>query len=128
VTMKNNLLSYVLLAAIGCIVVAMLFQLAPAQSSNGAVKTNIPDFKCGYEGQVVSGFSKGKPVCTMPAGFIVPDLKCEDAHYEPQVLVGIRDGKPVCKAIHFDWDQNLQTNVYSYEHAIHLQVRYIPNQ
>ena len=39
----------------------------------------IPDFNCGYEGQMVSGFKNGRPVCSTPAGFIVPSLKCPKA-------------------------------------------------
>jgi hypothetical protein len=87
---------------------------------------SIPDFTCGYDGQMVSGFKDGKPVCTTPAGFITPNLKCGDRAEEPQVLVGIHDGQPVCKALHLDWDQAIQGNIYASDEVIHVRLMFMP--
>jgi len=87
----------------------------------------IPDFKCPADGQMVSGFRAGKPVCSVPAGFLMPDLKCDESQgWNPKVLVGIKDGRPVCKGIYFDYDQNIMTNVYSSDTEIHIQLHLIP--
>jgi hypothetical protein len=107
---------------LGFLIFVLLVGALGASAPSGGYK--IPDFKCGYDGQMVSGFQDGKPVCSTPAGFIMPNLKCPDIQsWNPQVLVGIKDGQPVCKGIYVDWSQDVLTNVYSTSEQIHISIR-----
>lgn len=82
-------------------------------------KPTIPDFTCGYDGKMLSGFKNGNPVCTYPAGFLEPNLKCDK---ETEVLVGLKDGRAVCKEVRFDWTNGYMNNVYGSDSAILLHV------
>jgi hypothetical protein len=114
--------NFVLLATL----LVALFAIAQTHKPPSPGGYTIPDFTCGYDGQMVSGFKDGKPVCTTPAGFIMPNLKCGDRAEEPQVLVGIHDGQPVCKALHLDWDQAIQGNIYASDEVIHVRLMFMP--
>lgn len=109
-----------------CLGVAFVLSLA-ALVGAGEAGYSIPDFKCGTDGQMLSGFHNGKPVCSTPAGFIMPNLKCPES-YKPQVLVGIHDGQPMCKGIAIYGDQNLSVNSFtSAGEDININLHYMPS-
>lgn len=118
-----------LLLGVGITLLITLAAIAaenPGSHESPATGYTIPDFTCSYDGQMVSGFKNGKPVCSTPAGFITPNLACGDIAEEPTVLVGIKDGHAVCKAVHIDWDQTIQGDVYASGEAIHIRLYYNP--
>lgn len=93
--------------------------------SQNSVTLPIPDFTCGYQGNMIFGFKNGKPICSAPAGFIEPDLKCDQSSYWPKVLVGIKDGQAVCKEIEIQGDDSIDTTLWQSDSRIYIHLHYV---